>query len=329
MKYQVIGGLVVWLIGGWLVGAAHTAVVGSTDDAMPSGGGARPIGMARAFTAIADDADAPFINPAGIGNLKGPQAMAMYTNLLGDVYYNEFCGALPTPYGTVGAGYITTGVSNIPTGAVSTDYYDSLLLVSYSVPLARFFNYGKNVFVGANYKIFNRGYTGGVSQFGSGMSVDAGALLIVSPNLSIGVCRQNLLPVSLGGVIRLNGGAEESLFSITKIGVAVKPTVLPKLLIALDEDLPMQTGRPVTSHLGFEWKENKYLSLRAGLDQGLDPATATQTSWDPSFGTSLSYGGLRVDYAYHQHYNDPSLATSYVSLSYQGEPWFALRGKAN
>lgn len=307
--------------------ASNAAIIGNTDDAMTIGGGARPIGMGKAFTAVVDDADAMMINPAGLGGLKGPRAMAMSTNLIGDVYYNEFCGAVPSPYGTVGVGYITTGVSNIPTIPIPSDYYDSLLVFSYSVPLARFLNYGKNVFIGANYKLFNRGYTGGLTQTATGNSVDLGAKIILSPNLSVGINRQNILPVSMGGVIRISGGAEEYLASITKVGIAAKPIPLPKLLLAFDSDLPAQTGRPATAHFGAEWKENEYLTIRAGLDQNLDPATATKTSWNWACGVSLGILGFRVDYAYHTYYNDPSLATSYISLSYIGEPWFALKGK--
>ncbi|MFA4844732.1 MAG: hypothetical protein WC632_07295 [Candidatus Margulisiibacteriota bacterium] len=305
-------------------------VIGSTDDAMTIGGGARPIGMGRAHTAVAEDADASFINPAGLAGLKGPQAMAMYTNLLQDVYYQEFSGAVPTPYGIFGLGYITTGVNNIVTKdtPVPTDYYDSLLSFSYATPLANFFNYGNNVFVGANYKLYNRGYTGGHSDLGqaTGFSGDIGVKAVVNPHLSFGLCRQNFIPVSMGSVIRLSSGAEESLASITKVGAAIKPVPWPKLLIAADADLPAQTGRPVTEHIGLEWKENQYITFRAGLDQSVDPATASQTSWNPSFGASLTYGGMRVDYAYHQYYNDASLATNYVSLFYVGQPWFALKG---
>jgi hypothetical protein len=305
---------------------AQAAVVGSTDDAMTIGGGARPIGMGRAFVAIADDADAPFINPAGLGSLKGPTAMAMYTNLLGEIYYNEFSGAIPTPNGTFGIGYITTGISDIPTSGLPSDYYDSLLTLTYAAPLANFFNYGKNVFVGANYKIFNSGYSGGLNDFATGMSADLGVKLVVNPHLALGLNRQNFLPVSMGGVIRLSSGAEESLASITKIGAAIKPVPWPKLLVALDADLPAQTGRPVTEHLGVEWKENQYITVRGGLDQSVDPGTAVQTSWNPAFGTSITYAGFRVDYAYHPYYNDASLATTYVSLSYAGPSWYALKG---
>jgi len=310
------------------VGQTIAAVIGSTDDPMTIGGGARPIGMGRAFTAVADDADAPFLNAAGIAGLKGPQAMAMFTNLLEDVYYREYCGAVPFPYGTVGFGYISTGVNNIPTTPLPSDYYDSLFLVSYSTPLARWFDYGNNVFMGTNFKVFSRGYSGGVNQYASGYSMDFGLKVIVSPNLSLGLSRINFLPVSLGGVIRLSSGAEESLASITKLGIAIRPAQYNrKLLIAIDTDLPADSGRPVTSHLGVEYKLMEALALRAGADQTIDPGTASQTSWSPSFGVSLGYGGLRVDYAYHPYYNDPSLASTYLSLSYIGEPWFALKGR--
>jgi hypothetical protein len=303
------------------------AWVGSTDDAMTIGGGARPIGMGRAFTAIADDADAPFINPAGIAGIKGPSAMAMYTNLLDEVYYREFSGAVPTPFGTFGMGYITTGVNNIPTVPVPTDYYDSLVLATFSVPLARYFTYGNNIFVGANYKIYNRGYVGGINNVATGTSADIGLKYIHSPNLSFGLCRQNFLPVSMGGVIRLSSGAEESLASLLKLGIAVRPNFLPNLLLALDNDIPEQSGRPAIMHMGAEWKIIEYLTLRAGLDQSVDPTASNRISTNPSVGTSFGVGSIRIDYAYHAYYNDASLATHYVSLSYTGEPWFALKGR--
>ena len=57
----------------------QAAIVESTDDPMAVGGGARSIGMGKAFAAVADNADTMFINPAGLAGLKGPEAMAMFT----------------------------------------------------------------------------------------------------------------------------------------------------------------------------------------------------------------------------------------------------------
>ncbi len=328
MKYLILLPLLLLVLGGQ---TSQAAVVGYTDDAMIVGGGARPIGMAKAFCAIAEDADAPFINPAGIAGLKGPQAMSMFTNLMGDVYYSEFSGAIPSPYGTVGVGYLTTGVSRIPTPigttVVYTDYYDSLLLFTYSTPLGRFFEYGRNVFVGVNYKLFSRGWTGGVNMSATGVSADLGIKYIHSTHLSFGFNRQNILPVSMGGVVRWGSGTEEALMGINKLGMAVKPFFNRSVVLAVDIDLPAVSSRPSTLHLGAEWEINKNFALRCGLDQLLDPASPTGTSWSPAAGASVGYAGFRIDYAYHPYYNDPALATNYVSLSYTSEPWFALKGR--
>lgn len=323
----VIGHLTLLLL--W---PAQAVVTGPTDDPLVVGGGARPLGMGKAFTAIADDADALFINPAGLAGLKGPTALAMFTNLLGEIYYLEYCGAIPAPFGTLGLGYITTGVNQIPTTndqgqVVSTDYYDSLLLLSYSTPLGRYFGYGRNVFVGANYKIFNRGYSGGINLFAAGQSFDLGIKVIVSPYLSFGIARTNVLPVSMGGVLSYSTGIEESLSGVSKIGLAVKPVYFAgKLLLAGDLVLPAQSTRPVTAHLGAEYQLARFIAARAGLDQSVDTANNAGTNWDPTFGLSLGLAGFRIDYAYHPYYNDPELATTYISLSYVGEPWLALKG---
>jgi hypothetical protein len=312
---------------------ARADIVGQTDDPMVISGGARPMGMGRAFTAIASDADAAFINPAGIAGLKGPQAMVMTTNLLmGEVYYTQFSGAIPADYGTVGIGLISTGVSQIPTTTdsttVFTDYYDTLMLLSYSTPLSRYFNFGRNIFLGANFKLFNRGWTGGINRTATGRSLDLGIKYIITPYFSVGLCRQNVLPVSMGGVLNWSSGAEESIASMTKLGLAVKPIPLGgNVLFAYDIDLPAFSGRPVTMHFGSEWALSPFLAVRCGLDQNVDAASPDRTAWNPTYGMSIDLSRFRLDYAYHTYYNDPALANNYFSLSYQAEPWLELKSK--
>lgn len=304
------------------------AIVGQTDDSTRVGGGARPLGMGGAYVAVADDADAMFINPSGLASLKGPQAMAMFTSLVEEVYYTEFCGAMPSDYGTVGIGYIATGTNNIPTTGEATDYYDGMLLLTYSTPLARFFEYGRNVYVGTNLKIFSRGATGGVNDYGSGWSGDIGIKYVASPYLSFGLVRQNFVPVSFGSKLAWTTDVEESISGSTNFGVAVRSNLLEEsLLFTMDYNLPSFSGRPETLHLGTEWKANEYMAIRGGYGQSIDAASSTGTSWNPSIGVSFGYSGFRVDYAYLTYYNDPALATYYVSLSYIGEPWFALKGE--
>ena len=317
-----------------LVAPAGADIVGQTDDPMVVGGGARPLGMGRAFTAVAGDADAPFLNPAGIAGIKGPQAIGMLTNLMmGEVYYTEFCAAFPASFGTVGFGLISTGVSQIPTTVdstpVFTDYYDTLFLLSYSTALARFFEFGRNIFVGANFKLFNRGWTGGVNRFASGKSMDIGIKYIVTPYLAFGLCRQNILPVTMDGVLRWSSGAEEAIAGLTRFGMAVRPIPLGgNVLFAYDVDFPAFSGRPTTMHFGTEWDITPNFAVRAGVDQNVDAASPDKTAWNPAYGLSLSYARFRLDYAYHSYYNDPALANNYVSLGYSAEPWWSLKGEA-
>ena len=304
---------------------------GSTDDATIIGGGARPLGMGKAFVAIADDADAIFINPSGIAGIKSPQAMSMFTNLLNEVYYMEFSGAVPAPMGALGVGYIATGTNGILIGSpeVSTNYYDTLLAFSYSSPLARFTQYGRNIFLGTDIKLYSRGYSGGINQQATGISADIGLKFIYNPYLSFGICRQNIMPVALGGKIQWHpSGAEENLAGIDKVGIAIKPINFDKkVTLAYDVDLPAYGTRPVTMHFGGEWQMHEALCLRGGLDQNLDSSTQTKVSWNPTFGLSLEIKNFRLDYAYHGYYNDPSLATNYISISLRGEQGDILRGR--
>ncbi|MFH1826217.1 MAG: hypothetical protein ABH823_02875 [bacterium] len=318
-----------------LVGPAAWAIDPTvyTDDSSVIGGGARPLGMGRAFVAIVDDADAPLINPAGNASLKTPQLITMFTNLMGEIYYAEYCTAIPTKLGVIGAAYVNTGTSHVEIDLaddliVYADYHDTLFILSYSSPLARFVNIGRNVFVGLNLKYFSRGWTGGYSNTATGLSADFGVKYVVTPYLSLGFNRQNFLPVDFGGVVRSTSGAEESIAGLYKVGVAIKPFHFKrKLLLAYDVDLPSQSGRPVTSHIGAEYKATQAFMVRAGFDQSIDAASATRVTWNPSVGLSITMKRFRLDYAYHAYYNDPNLATYYLSLSFMASDENILEGE--
>jgi len=72
---------------------------------------ARVQGMGGAFTAVADDINALFINPAGLKGLKETAFLANYTDWIGDFTYSYFAYAMPMPYGAVGiqVGYMNYG----------------------------------------------------------------------------------------------------------------------------------------------------------------------------------------------------------------------------
>ncbi len=93
--------------------------------------GARPTAMGAAFSSIADDATAPFYNPAGLGFQDVTQISLMHANwltgLYPDMYYEYFGVSHPvTGLGSIGANiiYLTTGETQ------ATDQH--------GIPLARF-----------------------------------------------------------------------------------------------------------------------------------------------------------------------------------------------
>src|SRR3954464_10109002 len=52
---------------------------------LDSGFGARPVGMGGAFTAIADDSNAPLFNPAGLVQVQWNEISAMYARLFSGI----------------------------------------------------------------------------------------------------------------------------------------------------------------------------------------------------------------------------------------------------
>ncbi len=75
------------------------------------GAGARSVGMASAFTAVADDASALYWNPAGTSRMNRPQALAMHSDWLLDMTHDFAAFVRPTQRGAwgVGASYLGQG----------------------------------------------------------------------------------------------------------------------------------------------------------------------------------------------------------------------------
>ena len=63
--------------------------------------GARPLGMAGAYIAVADDAHSPFLNPAGMSQLRYTELTSYYTMLFGlkELTQMMLSGVVSTPAG--------------------------------------------------------------------------------------------------------------------------------------------------------------------------------------------------------------------------------------
>ena len=87
-------------------GVSSAALSGAIADPMYIGVGARPLGMGKAYVAVAEDGDTIFLNPAGLGTIDSLKFTSMYSNLLSDVRYFVLGGAYPLDIGTLVGGYV-------------------------------------------------------------------------------------------------------------------------------------------------------------------------------------------------------------------------------
>jgi len=314
--------------------ASMASAANIATDPMRIGVGARVLGMGKAYVAMAEDGDAIFMNPAGLGNIDSLKVSSMYSNLMGDVSYAVLGGAYPNgDMGALGGGIIYSGTSldlwdGSGASLGSGSWNSNLLFLSYGLNLR---DIGITTMlgdlnVGANLKYFSRGGAGNATieaASGTGMDMDLGFLMTPAgaPWLNVGIVQQNLLQ----GNITNGYGVADKLPSITKVGAKVG--ILgkeDKALVSHDQKLDavvdvdaylVQSGIPSALHVGLEYWPIKVLALRAGMDQ--DPSTGGVVS-NYTAGVGLRYGGVEFNYAYHPYNGLGDDATSFFSLSYIG-----------
>jgi hypothetical protein len=302
--------------------------------------------MGKAFVGLADDINAIFLNPAGLAQLKTWQVTSMSTRLLNTIDYLSFAGTYNTNYGTFGLGYVGASLSGsyvtamelgssgdiiIPIASEEAiSYNSSVIILAYGNEAKKIldFDFLKNVSVGASFKLFSQGLSGGGISDGviSGYDMDIGLLYKPISWLSIGWDQIDALPVSMGGKLS-NSAGEHSLPTTTKLGFAFQ--VLGEngiysnpqpLTYLLDFDyMPTRSNYPTLYRTGVEWWPSNYLALRFGLDQdiiGKSDSSGIEVETNPAFGAGVLYNGFKFDYAYHKYGALSENETSYISLSY-------------
>ena len=261
--------------------------------------GARPIGMGGAFTGVADDANAIFVNPAGIGYLPG-EAASVSTKILEGKEYTIIGGVERTSIGNFGIGYVGASVpiecysetadleeeGNQPTRALN-----QTLILSYGRELNDFMvvpdHLGK-LSVGTNFK-FSRlqvnDARGVSSDRNLGVNADVALLFKPTDSLSCGLNFQDLFDKESQS--EAAGIKQES-----KVAFGIAGNLLNKSVIWSVEGKSM----------GCELRPVQGLALRLGKDG--DYSTA---------GFGVNVNGFSIDYAYMQkeapiHYVGISIA---------------------
>jgi S-layer homology domain/Glucodextranase, domain B len=313
----------VLLLFGCSVFAAST-----TEDPIDIYGGARSLAMGGGFIAIADDPNTLFSNPAGLAGLQSWATTGTYIYIPHtDSYYTITGGGMTTNFGNIGLGYIGSGISQIEVGNNQyTDYTDSLLFLTYATPIGRFSPVFQNVYAGLNFKLYNKGFDGGLSQYATGMNVDLGVKYYPYNWITLGFTRRNVVPFNWGGYVTWDTGTKEDLPGNTYIGGAMR-YFDGRGIIALEAEFPYSSEMPVLYHLGAEWKAMPAIAFRLGADQKIHSFNANQTTTtNPTFGVGLNYWGYRIDYAYHPYYSDFSESVaSTITISFVDPKTYKLK----
>jgi hypothetical protein len=339
MKQLVFPLLAVFLGGSTALAALDLSEIGV---------GARPLGLGKAYFALADDASAIFTNPAGLSSNKSLNLTSMSGALLGDVRYSMAGLSIMSPLGKFGFGYVSAGVGGIPltrlTGSGpsleaeqydSTDYASSLIVFSYGSKLNRFLRNGagSGLSLGANLKIFSQNFAGGGAAMqdanGSGLDADFGLLWEVNRWVNLGLTLQNFLPASFGGkFIWQKNTVIEGIPMVTHLGGRFKllgPSGLrvnwdQKMDLLFDLEKSSAQNRPTAVHAGVEYWPLDSLALRGGLDQkprAAESGTGLDNNW--TAGVGLFLGGFTFDYTYHQFGELAENSTHFFSFGYRGE----------
>jgi len=310
-------------------------------DPTDMGVGARPFGLGRAYTSIADDCNSIFLNPAGLSHTTRWQMTSMYSNLLGEINYTLLGFSFPFSREAVGIGYVGADVGDsqiishrdpstgriVPTGEGAIGYLTSAFLISYGGTLKRIIplDYAENIYWGMSFKIFNQELTGGTftPEAASGADMDLGFQVKVFPWLNLGAFGSNILAPSSGGVLRWTSGIEEDIPFAWRAGFSAKvlgwdaPWQFGDTDMYLTYDSEMSMKRPGLNHIGAEVWPLEYLALRLGIDQDAVYADGgIGVDNNLTAGIGFYWNEIEFDYAFHQFGTLAENNTHFFSISF-------------
>ncbi|MFC1517211.1 hypothetical protein ACFL5G_01510 [Candidatus Margulisiibacteriota bacterium] len=318
------------------------------DDTGYLGTSAKTLGMGRAFVAVADDVNAVFYNPAGLGQVDRFQLMTMSETslLMGEMQYSTAALAIPIGLGTLGFGVISKRFDGIP--LLSADevdgngrpdaslvdygnYEDNTTLIAYGLDLGTVsqFKFFRNLSLGFTIKMYSkigRGENDLLDDaIAQGYDLDLGLRSNLTEDFSLGFNLRNAMTYRDrygAGALRWQTGERESIMGIYTFGGAFK-MYEDQLILAADVDVFERNAKPSLGHFGLQWAVGEHMFIRTGWDQLPLPATnksAERVANIMPAGIGLEYLGFAIDYAYYPAHNIEGTATHFLSLSFLGLP---------
>ncbi len=298
-----------------LIEAGFAATAASFLD---NGIAARSEGLGRAFTAVANDLDAFYYNPAGYAGQAQPRVNTMGTRFNNeyDVYYAGAGAPLWSGYGAFN--YYLAKVGDIPETILDINNQVQNTGSSFEyASQAFFFSYGfklqglEDLSLGINLKQITEKLYGNKA---SGAGVDAG-LIYTLGDLRFGYAVLNLVEPQMKW--DTDSGRTDTVERKQRLGLAYQ--LNKSLLLALDMTV---TDYETTNGLGLEFQLNEMFALRMGSFTN-----------NYAFGLGLNFDNVNLDYVFIQPTEGLIENTHKVSLGYvfgavsKKEPEVALKPK--
>jgi hypothetical protein len=259
--------------------AGATASYGEASDLFTVGAGARSLAMGGAFTGLADDASAPYFNPAGLAFLDEHQLMVMHAPLFIDSNYNFLSSA--HPFGDKLGSLAFSDALLLSNNFQVRDKFNNLNSNGSLNHNAFFASYAhkitQKISAGVNLKFIQQK----VADFsGNALGWDAGFMFKPARVLSVGASFANINSPELK--LRTS---EDIYRPIARFGIA-SDVFKNKLTLAADASKIKNQGTLIAA--GVEYRPNQLFSLRTGYN-----ANRSYT-----LGVGLALKTFFVDYAF-------------------------------
>ena len=256
---------------------------------LQSGLGARPIAIGGAFCAVANDANSPYWNPAGMLFAKNLELTSMQSKLASELDIFYLSGVKKDNDSAWGVYWVNGNMPEIPivtqnetTVSVNTDikpddytnYQAHALGLAYAQWLI------PNIAIGLNLTAFYKDFNKLEYGKGAGVTATPGLLWLIDHNLSLGAVIRDLLNYQ-----RWDTGTSEWVHPELSLGLSYIP--IDNLLLSGELRQKFDSRYSTTSHIGLEWTLAHFFNLRGGLNQ--EAFTA---------GCGITTDKISMDYAY-------------------------------
>ncbi len=280
------------------------AVLGATEGGLPGafldyGPAPRSLALGKAFTGLADDAQAGYFNPGGLFQLNAHEVILAHSYLYGARM--EYIGyALPTrDLGTVSLTLLNYGAEGLDSRTPDNLQYQSFAFAENAFMASYCYNPWSYLGIGANLKMVTKN----VAAFsGIGVGVDVGALVTLPRPLSFGLAVQNLLEP----VLQLRHLAETYPRTL-KAGAAAR-LLDGRAILTADVTMPLLRDRDSTGNPSPDFTPR--IAPRGGVEFSIVPGVLVQrVGLNPNeislgLGIHKAWGkmGIGVDYAFLLHH---------------------------